>query len=87
MTVKQAQREIDSREFAEWMAEYWIEPWGELRADLRSGIIASVLANVNGNKTKPSDFMPKFNEQPKKAQTEEELAEVFNMFRNCAKAK
>ena len=29
MTVRQARREIDSREFAEWIAYYCLEPFGD----------------------------------------------------------
>lgn len=62
MSVRQAQREIDSREFSEWLAFYDLEPFGELRADLRSGLICASMANAWRGKddpaAKPSDFMP-----------------------------
>lgn len=66
MSVRQAQQEISSREFTEWIAYNRIEPFGEKRADIRSAIVASVIANVNRDKKKkPSpfktdDFMPEF---------------------------
>lgn len=81
MSVRRAQREIDSREFAEWAAEYRIEPWGEVRQELRNGILASLAVNVAGGKSKPADFMVKFDQPQKKRQTAEQLAGVFNMYR------
>ena len=73
MSVSRAQKEIDSREFAEWLAFDRVEPQGEFRADLRAGIIAAVIANVNrGRGTpafKPADFMPDF-DQPAQPDSE-----------------
>lgn len=67
MSVKRAQREIDSREFTEWMAYAALEPFGETRADLRAGIVASTLANIHRSEGSepftPSDFMPTFEAQ------------------------
>jgi hypothetical protein len=65
MSVKQAQREIDSREFTEWMAYWNVEPFGPEREDQRAGEIAAVIANVNRDpKTKSEpwtavDFFPR----------------------------
>lgn len=62
MSVKRCQQEIDSDEFANWLAWYRIDPFGEQRSDLRAGIIASAtLAPYRkpGSKAaKPEDFMP-----------------------------
>lgn len=62
MSVAQAQQEVSSAEFNEWMAYYRIEPWGERMADIRMGMLASVIANVNRDPKqkpyKPGDFMP-----------------------------
>lgn len=70
MSVRQAQREIDSAEFTEWMAFQRLEPYGPERADMRAGIVASTIANVHaGGKRKaytPADFMPKFDRRVKK---------------------
>ncbi len=67
MSVAEAQREISSPEFAEWMAYDQLEPMGEQRADLRMGIMAATLANVNRGRGqrafKPADFMPQFEER------------------------
>lgn len=63
MSVAQAQEDIDSREFAGWLAYNEIDPFGEERADLRAGIIASVTANAfgkRGSSHRPRDFMPDF---------------------------
>ncbi len=63
MSVAQAQREISSREFAEWFAlDKLVEPFGDIRGDLQAGVVASVAANCMGAKTKPSDFVLKFGE-------------------------
>lgn len=76
MSVRRAQREIDSREFAEWIAYDGIEPFGEDRGDLRAGIIAATIANANRGKNSspfhPKDFMPDF-ERKHKQQTDEEM--------------
>jgi hypothetical protein len=62
MSVARAQREIDSVEFADWMAFYNIEPFGERIADIRMGMLAATTANIHRDpKTKafePADFMP-----------------------------
>lgn len=49
MSVRQAQLEISSLEFTEWMAFYELEPFGDKVADMRHGVATSVLANVNRN--------------------------------------
>ena len=81
MSRKQAQREIDSREFAEWVAEYRIEPWGELRSDLRAGIIASAALapwSKKGREPRPIDLMPKFGGEAKRPrQSEAEMKAVW----------
>jgi hypothetical protein len=62
--VKQAQAEIDSYEFAEWLAFAEMEPFGAPFDDLRAGTIASAIYNVNRDfKARPEpfgalDFMP-----------------------------
>jgi hypothetical protein len=47
MSVKQAQCEIDSAEFSEWLAYWQLEPWGQSREDLRIGILAALYANTH----------------------------------------
>lgn len=64
MSVARAQAEIDSREFAEWIAFGELEPFGPERDDLRSAIVASTVANANRGRGQraftPADFMPRF---------------------------
>jgi len=77
---------ISSRKLSEWMAYYQIEPFGEERGDLRAAIIASTLANIwrgkNSKSYKPSDFMPKFDEQQNRggAQTAEQMRQMLSAF-------
>ena len=52
MSVKRAMREIDSREFAEWLAYSNLEPFGPEREDQRAGMIAAIIANVNRDPAK-----------------------------------
>lgn len=62
MSVRQAQEEISSAEFGEWVAYFTIEPFGDRVEDLRMGTVASVIANVNRGKNTPTfaplDFVP-----------------------------
>jgi hypothetical protein len=39
--LRQAQREIDSREFATWRAEYDLAPWGDIRDDQRAAVMVA----------------------------------------------
>ncbi|MEM6560043.1 MAG: hypothetical protein AAF656_00450 [Planctomycetota bacterium] len=75
MTVRELLARTDSRELAEWMAYFDLDPWGEQRADLRAGTIAATVANAHHprGRFKPSDFMPKFDREPPKAQTPGDL--------------
>jgi hypothetical protein len=57
--VHQAQAEISSAEFTEWMAYYQLEPFGDTVADLRHGTACALLANVNRD--------PKTHSEPFKA--------------------
>lgn len=66
MSVKRAMREIDSAEFAEWMAYSYYEPFGPEREDQRAGMIAALIANVNRDpkhRAEPydvEDFFPRY---------------------------
>lgn len=66
MSVKRAMREIDSQEFAGWMAYSVHEPFGPEREDQRAGMIAALIANVNRDpkkRTEPydvEDFFPRY---------------------------
>lgn len=73
MSVKRAQREIDSREFAEWMAYSKIEPFGPEREDQRAGMVAALIANVNRDPAKRAepydveDFFPRYDTVERRA--------------------
>lgn len=62
MSVARAKREIDSVEFAHWMAYYNIEPFGTPIENLRMGIVASTMANIHRDPKRPAfapaDFIP-----------------------------
>lgn len=69
MSVARAQREISSREFAEWMAYDLIDPIGARRADYHAALIAASIFNARRTKDsqhyyEPSEFMPTFWEPP-----------------------
>lgn len=73
MSVKRCMREVDSPEFAEWMAYSMIEPFGPDREDERAGMIAALIANVNRDpKLRPEpydvdDFFPSWDAAMAKA--------------------
>jgi len=73
MSVKRAMREIDSREFAEWLAYSNLEPFGPEREDQRAGMIAAIIANVNRDPAKRpepydvEDFFPRYDTVERKA--------------------
>lgn len=55
--MRQAQLEISSAEFTEWMAYYELEPFGELVADQRHGVASALLANINrSSKDRPEPY-------------------------------
>lgn len=79
--VRAAQRLIDSREFAEYMAYDHIGPIGADRLDELTKIAASAASNANPfrrHAAQPSDFSPWWEERP---ETEGPSAEeVFESF-------
>lgn len=68
MTVRSLLAEMDSRELTEWMAYDLVEPFGDGRGDVQAGVIASTIANVHRSKNarpyRPTDFVPRYGEQP-----------------------
>ena len=84
MSVGQAQRQIDSREFAEWMARERQEPRGRERGDIQAALIASVIANVNrGKRQRPfklKDFLLSWMHKGTRRQTVEEQRAIFSAF-------
>jgi hypothetical protein len=90
MSVRQAQAEIDSQEFAEWMAYDRVQPFGPERADMGPAQLCALFANVNrkqGSRPfKVADFMPDFLRQYKhkpSKQTPGNMATIMNMFTNA----
>jgi len=83
-TVKQLQAEMDSAEFANWLAWTRIRGvFGEERADLRNGILCAHLLNIavaktgKDGKSKPADYMPFLErEEPKPEAVESIKAKV-----------
>jgi len=76
MSVGQAQREISSSEFTEWVVFDSIEPGEPHRSDLRAAMQACVVANAHNTKKgrnyKLEDFLLKFDvikENKKKKRT------------------
>lgn len=68
MSVEQAQRNIDSKEFLRWMAFSRLEPFGQQADDHRFARLAALLANINRDPKKTprpytaDDFMPDYDE-------------------------
>ena len=62
MSVKRAQKEIDSAEFTEWMAFHNVNPFTFKTTEQVLATIATILANVHrksGRRPfKPDDFLP-----------------------------
>lgn len=64
MSLRRAQTEIDSAEFAGWMAFYRVCPWGAEMDWERAGTVAAAVRNSFRAKTdpafRPDDFIPDF---------------------------
>jgi hypothetical protein len=81
MSVRRAQREVDAREFAEWLAIENVAPSDE--ADwVRAAMIACVIANANRGRNQRAfrieDFMPR--RRRKKPMTGRQMLNVFKQF-------
>ena len=89
MPVAQARRDIDSREFAEWIAYANVEPFGEQREDFRMGYIAAIICNMflprGSRRLTPRDFMPDFS--PPKPQTGAEMWARLTMIGDLQNAR
>ncbi|MCC6797714.1 MAG: DUF4035 domain-containing protein [Candidatus Hydrogenedentes bacterium] len=76
--------ELDSQEFALWMAYYAIQPWGEQRGDLRNAIVAATVANSNpyrkGRNARVDEFMPFADTRGREMTDEEMMREVERGF-------
>ncbi len=64
MSVRRAQAEIDSAEYAEWIAFHSIEPFSYERSENMLCLVAAILANTHRDKGtrayKPDDFKPQY---------------------------
>lgn len=82
MSVRRAQLEIGSAEFAEWMAFAALEPFGPLRDDDRIGVLAALTANVNRDTKRrpepftPTDFFPRHPDDAEGAQAEQQQPDL-----------
>jgi hypothetical protein len=79
MSVARAQREVDSAEFAEWMAFDRIDPIGDDRQDVLMAIAVANITGAWGGKRKPKDFMPQWR-RPKQRQTGAQMAELLRQW-------
>lgn len=74
MSFEEAQRKIDSAEFAEWQAYRSIHPFEPERADVRMAMLCTLVANAlkgkNQRAAKMADFMPFLKEQKKPTQAD-----------------
>jgi len=84
MSLEQAQREISSAEFAEWMVYYEMDPFGGCRSDYQAGVVASTVFNMlrgkGGRTVKPEDFMPEWGESKEVKQTAKEMRNLFEFY-------
>jgi len=85
MSVKQAQREVSSREFIEWIGFYTLEPFGDARGDLQAArICETVEANLNKKPRSFEKFVLDFDQRP---QTVEEMKSKIAAAANTRKHK
>ncbi len=78
MSVRECQRQIDAREFAEWLAFDSISPIGDERRDVMEGQVSFRIAQAfaaKGYRPKFIDFLP-FAEKPK--QTSADMLAAFD---------
>lgn len=84
MSLKDCQRQIDSREFGEWMARERMEPRGRERGDIQAALIASVIANVNrGKRSRPfkiKDFVLRWQRRGGKQQSVNDMRAIFKTY-------
>ena len=65
MSVRRCQREVNSKEYAWWMAYDRIDPIGQERDDIRAALICETIAKAAGNKNcSIDDFILKFQPEP-----------------------
>lgn len=88
MSVRRCQQEVDSAEFAEWIAYYDLEPFGYDRHDVGHAIVASTIANVfSKRRHKVVDFMPAYKQRSKPKQTISHMRQLMNVYTELHNAK
>ena len=84
MSVSRCQAEVDSREFAEWVAFNSADPFSVNRTEKMLSIVAAVIANQGRKKgdkaLQPEDFVPKYGAP--KYSTDEDLYVKFRAMFN-----
>lgn len=83
MSVAECQAAISCAEFTDWLAYYQLEPFGEERADLRNAILCALIANLlrgKGRRAKLKDFLPRFDEEPRRKQSLADMRAVMERF-------
>ena len=81
MSVKRCQMEIDSSEFAEWIAFSNIEPIGDKRGDLQAGIISNAIASCHVKKPpSPIDFMFDFDKNKNNEDNGKNIARMMSAY-------
>ena len=82
MSVKRAQNEIDSREFAEWVAFESIDPGGTTRSDWQAASICATIVNstrTKGSPAKVKDYLLEFG--PPKQDSQKSLFMKMNLWK------
>jgi hypothetical protein len=86
MSVSQAQADISSAEFAEWVAYHNIDLFTINREENMLAIIASILANVNRGKGvkayKAEDFLPVYSTRTTKRESGVEMEAKLRVLLN-----
>jgi len=90
--------QLSSPQLSEWEAYDRLEPIGEWRADFRTATLISAVVNLaksiwgkeGGKMTSPTDFMPKWDEEPKAEpvkQSVEEMKQIIYAIADISKKK
>lgn len=89
MSVARAQREVDSREFAEWRALDSIEPITLSRIDYAAAIIAYMVAQTQTkSRLKPEKFLPRWwNTNGQGAQTDADMESLARLITDTMKGR
>lgn len=81
MSVRRAQEEISSAEFAEWIAYDRLEPIGDRRSDYQAAVIAYVTAQCHSSKRlDPAEFLKMFEFGPNRPASADDIASKLKAF-------